>query len=213
MRIVSLFLALCFSLNVMASTGTIQQLEKSLNEYQYSLSVEWDQKDQAFYDARTQEFFGKIEKLIKEDGLTKEEILAFASLKAKNKELIDALKLKLSLLDKNVSAEELSRVVAEVTNDLYSKGASWNGEILFPVIGIIIVVAVLGYSYWWDANHECVKTESVYTCNTYDSCTGMSVGGLRNPYHAGPIMPNPSCIGFPITHCGWGEACTEYVKK
>jgi hypothetical protein len=212
MRIVSLLVAICFSFNVMASTGTIQQLESSLNDYQYSLSVEWDQKDQAFYDAKTAEFFAKLDKLIKEDGLTKEEILAFAALKLNNKPLVDAIKLKMSLF-KNTSAEDLASMISESSKDMYAKGASWNGEIIFPAIGVLIAVAIVGYSYWWDAHHECVATDTVYMCNTYNSCTGMSTMGTYSPYWTGIPNNSPNCINFPQTYCGYQTVCTEYVEK
>ena len=75
MRFVSLLVAFCFSLNVMASTGTIQELEKHMDDYQYALSVEWDQQDQAFYDAQTKVFFAKMATLISEGGLSQAEVV------------------------------------------------------------------------------------------------------------------------------------------
>lgn len=52
MKLTALLLTFCFSLNVMASTGTVQELERHLDEYQYALTVEWDQKDQSFYQTQ-----------------------------------------------------------------------------------------------------------------------------------------------------------------
>lgn len=213
MRIVSLFVAFCFSLNVMASTGTIQQLESSLNDYQYSLSVEWDQKDQKFYDAKTQQFYASIEKLIKEDGLSKEQLLGFVELKVKNQDFVNALKLKMSLLSNGASAEELSKMVAETSKEMYAKGASWNGEIIMPVIAVLVIVAIVGYSYYWESKHECVRTESVYRCDTYNSCTGLNSMGMRDPYFYGVSNYDSSCISFPRTHCGYQNVCTEWVEK
>lgn len=212
MRIVSLFVALCFSLNVMASTGSIQELEATMNDYQYALSVEWNQKDQAFYDAKTQEFFSKIDRLIKEEGLTQEEIIAFASTKSKNKALVDAIKLKASLF-KNASAEDLSALVAQASKEMYAKGASWNGEVIMPVLGVLVVVAFIGYSVWWDAHHECVKSDSVYMCSTYNSCTGQVVGGYYAPGWSGIPNYSPYCVNFPQTYCGYQNVCTQYVEK
>lgn len=212
MRIVSLLVAICFSFNVMASTGTIQELEASLNDYQYSLSVEWDQKDQAFYDAKTQEFFAKIEKLIKEDGLTQEQLLSFAAMKINNKALVNAIKLKASLL-KNATAEDLASMISESSKDMYSKGASWNGEIIIPVVGVLVAVAFVGYTVWWEAHHECVASETVYMCETYNSCTGRSAMGTYSPYWTGIPNNSPYCVNFPQTYCGYQNVCTEYVKK
>src|SRR5665648_142236 len=101
MRIISLFVAFCFSVNVMASTGTVQQLERYIDDYQFALSVEWDQKDQAFYETQTADFFTNLEKLIKEEGLTQQQIMALVETKVGNKKIIEALKLKLTLLAGN----------------------------------------------------------------------------------------------------------------
>jgi L-rhamnose isomerase len=46
MKIISLVLALCLSLNVFAASGTHKELELLIDSYQFDLSVEWDQKDQ-----------------------------------------------------------------------------------------------------------------------------------------------------------------------
>lgn len=212
MRFMFLIVAFCFSFNVMASTGTIQELESALNSYQYSLSVEWDQKDQKFYDSKTQEFFSKIEKLIKDNKLTQEELVAFASERVKKPELVEALKLRTSLLDQNASAEELTKMILESSNEMYSKGASWNGDVIVPYIGVIILVAILAYAKWYDDHHQCVKSETVYVCETYNSCTGLTPSGIRSAGFFGFPNYDASCISFPMQYCGYQTMCTEVVK-
>lgn len=211
MRLVSLFVALCFSVNVMASTGTVQELERHLDDYHYALSVDWDQKDQKFYDAKTNEFFAKIQKLIKEDGLSKDQIMTLVNNKVPNKAVVDALKLKLSLLAKGSSAEELAVIVKESSKDFYVQGASWNGSVVFPVAIGLLVAAVIGYSIWWDANHECVAYESQYVCNTYNNCH-YNGGGYYDPYYGGSYG-GTYCYGTPYTTCGYADVCTQYAKK
>lgn len=216
MRIVSLIVAFCFSLNVMASTGTIQELEKHMDDYQYALSVEWDQQDQAFYEAQTKEFFGKMAKLIKEDGLSQEQVLKLVELKTKNKAALEALKLKVSLLAKDASAEELANIVKESAKDLYSQGASWNGEVVFSVAIGIVLVGVLAYSVWWSATHECVKYENQYVCNTYSNCYysgGSTAGGYSYDVWGNWVQPGYTCYGPARTTCGYADVCTEYAKK
>ncbi len=210
MRLVSLFVALCFSVNVMASTGTVQELERHLDDYHYALSVEWDQKDQKFYDAKTNEFFAKLQTLIKEDGLSQDQIMTLVNNKVPNKAVVDALKLKLSLLSKGASAEELAAIVKESSKDFYSQGASWNGSVVFPVAIGLLVAAVIGYSIWWDANHECVAYESQYVCNTYNNCHYS--GGSYDPYYGGSYG-GTYCYGSQYTTCGYADVCTQYAKK
>lgn len=211
MRIVSLLVAFCFSLNVMASTGTVAELERAMDDYHYNLSVEWDQKDQKFYDAQTKAFFAKLEKLIKEDGMSQSEIMNLVEKKANNKAVVDALKLKLTLLSKGASAEEMAAIVRESAKDMYSQGASWNGSVVVPVVIGLLVAAVIGYSIWWDATHECVAWESQYVCNTYNDC--YYGGGYYDPYYGGGYYGGSYCYGSSYTTCGYADVCVEYAKK
>jgi hypothetical protein len=207
MRIVSLLVAFCFSFNVMASTGSIQELERVLDDYHYSLSVDWDQKDQKFYEKTTAEFFGKLEKLIKEQGLSKDQLIDLVEKKTNNKSVVNALKMKMSLQEKASSAEELISIVKESSKDIYSQGASWNGQILINASVVLLVAAAIGYAIWWDASHECVQYESQYVCNTYNNCT--YGGGYYDPYYG----YGQYCYGNTYTTCGYANVCTEYAKK
>jgi hypothetical protein len=205
MRFVSLLVAFCFSLNVMASTGTVQELERSLDDYHYALSVEWDQKDPAFYAAQTAEFFGKLQKLIKEEGLSQEQIMTVVENKVNNKAVIEALKLKLSLLADSSNPEAIAKVIQESSKDFYATGASWSGEIIFPVVIGLIIAGVIGYSIWWKASHKCVSYERRYVCDTYTSCYGGYYGG---GYYSGGY-----CYGNTYTSCGYANVCTQYARK
>jgi hypothetical protein len=212
MRFLSLLVAFCFTFNVLASTGTVQELERVLDDYQYSLSVEWDQKDQKFYDVKTKEFFSKLEQLIKEEGLSQEQIMTLVNKKANNKALVEALKLKLSLMGKNISNEDLIKLINESTKDMYSRGASWNGQIIIPVAIGLLIAAVVGYALWWDANHVCVAWENQYVCNTYNNCPS-SAGGYYDPYNGG-YYGGQYCYGpLYTTTCGYQDVCTQYEKK
>lgn len=212
MRFLSLLVAFCFTFNVLASTGTVQELERVLDDYQYSLSVEWDQKDQKFYDVKTKEFFSKLEQLIKEEGLSQEQIMTLVNKKANNKALVEALKLKLSLMGKNISNEDLIKLINESTKDMYSRGASWNGQIIIPVAIGLLIAAVVGYALWWDANHVCVAWENQYVCNTYNNCPS-SAGGYYDPYNGG-YYGGHYCYGpLYTTTCGYQDVCTQYEKK
>ena len=216
MRFVSLLVAFCFSLNVMASTGTIQELERHMDDYQYALSVEWDQKDQAFYEAQSKIFFEKMSKLISEQGLSQEEVLKMVEAKSKNKVALEALKLKLSVLSKNATPEELANIVKEASKDLYSQGASWNGEVVFSVALGLVLVGALVYSIWWSATHECVAYENRYVCVEDTNCyySGGSVsGGYQYDMWGNWVAPGYTCYGPSRTVCGYQDVCTEYAKK
>ena len=206
MKFISLLIAFCFSLNVMAASGTIQELERHMDEYQYALTVDWDQKDEAFYDQQTQIFFERMETLIKA-GLSQKDLELLIAKRMNNTKALEALKLKINLLAKNASAEDLVRVVKDANKDIYSQGASWNGYTVVPVIVGGLIIAALAYGFWWDANHECVAYENQYVCNTYNSCNGQ--------VYYGPTYYGSTTCTFPIsqTTCGYADVCTEYRKK
>ena len=73
MKFLSLLLCLCLSMNVFSSTK-FQDLEKSLDEYHFALTVEWDQKDKEFYNAQTEKFFTAV----RNSGLSQSEIISFS---------------------------------------------------------------------------------------------------------------------------------------
>lgn len=210
MRFLSLLVAFCLTFNVMAASGTVSEFEKALDDFHYSLSVEWDQQDQAFYDAKTKEFFSKMESMIKNDGLSKDQIMTVVSNRVKNPKVVEALKLKAALMGKAASAEELAKMIKESTNEMYSQGASWNGQVIVPVVIGVLVVAAIGYAVWWGATHECVRYESQYGCQTYNDC--YYSGGYYDPYYGG-YYGGSYCYGGSYTTCGYRDVCVEYAKK
>ena len=83
MRLISALLCFCLTFNVMAASGTVQELERALDEYQYSLTVEWDQKDAAFMTEKTEAFYQTLAVLMQK-GLTEKEIMDLVAKKSKN---------------------------------------------------------------------------------------------------------------------------------
>ncbi len=109
---ISLLVAFCFTLNVFASTGTIQQFERALDDYHYSLSVDWDQKDNKFHEQKTLELFNKIQDLMSKSGLTQSQIISLLEKKMHSKAEVEALNLKLALIGNSVSPQELAGMEA-----------------------------------------------------------------------------------------------------
>jgi hypothetical protein len=199
MRMISLIVAFCFSFNVMASTGTLQEFERLLDNYHYDLTVEWNQKDQNFYNLKTQDFFSQTEKLIRDKGLSEKDIISIVENKSSNKELIEAMTLKFSMM-KNFSLEEMLQSIKASSKDMYSEGASWNGYWIAPVAMILIIGGIIGYSVWWGNNHVCVETDTRYICRSHNNCYPSS-----NHY-------GQTCYSN-YTTCGYQEVCTNYEKK
>ncbi|MES2527220.1 MAG: hypothetical protein V4598_09030 [Bdellovibrionota bacterium] len=190
-KLFSLLLVLCFSANVFA--GSTAGLERALDEYQFALTVEWDQKDQKVYQAKTDAFFAEMAKIIASEGLSREEIVSVAEAKMKNKAQLEALKLKLALAGKAGSTQELGKVLQESVKDMYASGASWNGDAVLPVLGGIAIAALLGYVIWFHATHECVAYDERWECSSTSRCDDWGC--------------------YTDESCGWQSYCTQYVKK
>lgn len=210
-KIISFFLLICLTTNVFASTGTVQALEAHLDEYQYALTVDWDQKDQKFYDTATEAFFQKMQVLITDGHLTKAEVLTMVEKKSANKNAVEALKLKFTLLSMQDSPKALAQAIKDSSKEMYSQGASWNGEVMIPLGIGLVIIAVLAYKWWWDANHKCVSWEERYDCSssTWDdrSCSTVTdVDGYESE----------ECDYYwqqeVTTTCGPMNFCTQYEK-
>ena len=203
MKFLAFFLSLCITLNVFAATlSPVQELERQMDEFHYTLAVEWDQKDQKFYDAKTDEFIAKVAELIKTQGLTKEDILSLSERKVKDKKALEAIKLKMSLLSSEATAEELISSLKDSSKEFYSKGASWIGGIDPIIAGFIgVFVLAIGYSIWWSATHECAEWGEEYQCESYMSCAGYySAGG--------------ECLAYTQEQdCDYVDVCKRWVKK
>lgn len=192
-RLIAFILLFTFTFNVFASTGTLQELEKSLDEYQYALTVEWDQKDMQFQEAQSKILFAKISALMAQ-GLTSAEIVKLAEQKISNKETLAAMRVKLAMAGEVKSSEELAKLLSDTSKDFYKKGASWSGSIdATTALFVIAGVALLAYAVWFSATHECVAWDQRWDCteNTYYDDYG----------------------SYTDSSCGWEDYCVEWVKK
>ncbi len=193
MKLMSLFVALCFSMNVFAASGTLDALEKHLDDYHYAMSVEWDQKDMKFQEAKTKELFAQMEKLIRTEGLTQEQILKLVEKKTNNSAAVEALKAKLSIMNIGTS-DELIQIMRDSSEDMYAQGASWNGSVIVPVAVGLVIVATLGFALWWSATHECSEYKTETKCTIQTTCGG--------------TFPGVSCRDEEV--CFNNDVCTDY---
>lgn len=160
MKILSFLLILSLSLNSFAATGSLSELERVIDEYQYSVSVEWDQKDQAAFDELNLAFVKSAKQILSQSSLTREEILQLAEKRLGGKKEFEALKLKMNLRKAPTSDEETVALVQEISKDFYQKGASWNGNVVLTVgivVGIIAAFVALNYLLQSMATHKCVE--------------------------------------------------------
>jgi hypothetical protein len=163
MKIFTIIVCFIFSFNVLA--GSLAEIEKGLDEYQYAVTVEWDQKDKKFYEEKTQIFFNAIHACLA-SGVTKNDILSLVEKKTKNRADFESLKLKMNLLSPQAAtSNELAQLLKMSSNDFYSSGASWDGEVTVYVGFGIVFAALLGYAIWHEIKYECVAWESYRDCD------------------------------------------------
>jgi hypothetical protein len=154
----------------------ISELESSFDAYNYALTVEWDQADQKFYNEKTDLFLKEISEIVVSKGVTKEEVLNLVEKKVASKELVDAMKLKLSMMG-TVNAEDLASVLKENSKDFYLRGASWNSDGLLTAAYITGGAVLLGFIIWFSFTYKCVAYDyrpkaGCNTSNCYEKyCT------------------------------------------
>jgi len=173
MRLIALLLSFCLSGQVMASP-----IQKALNDlvdqYEYQMTVEWDQENDVFSQKATQSFFDELSKL-SQNGLTEKDILEVLSSKSLSQKQIEALKLQLKPLVSSVNRnEELAHVISQYSKQTYQNGASWNGSVIVMAGVGVVVAALLGYGIWFSATHTCVAYDQRQTCGWYPTYYGGS---------------------------------------
>ena len=70
MKMMSILLLLCLSFNALASTGSFAEFKSIMDDYEYSMNVEWDQADPVFFQRQMKETSDKLEALTSR-GLTR----------------------------------------------------------------------------------------------------------------------------------------------
>lgn len=204
MKIFTIILTLIFTMNTFASSMSVGalELEKAFDEYQFAITVEWDQKDSKFYDEQTEALFGKLTTLMQEHGLKKEDILSFTEKKSNSTKELEALKLKFNLLPSTATPKELVQVLKSNSQSLYSRGASWNGEILVQKLFGVVIVAFLLHAIWFSATHECTEyRDGDLICK--NEIIGSGTDSLGNTFY----------IYSTYETCEYERVCANWVKK
>lgn len=171
MKFIALVLSFCLSFNVLAARGTVAELDKHIDEFQYALTVEWDQKDQRVYEKETSVFYEKISSLMAR-GLTQQDIMRVLEKRVADKDTLEAMKLKVTMLDKVNSEKDLAMLLETEASKMYASGASWNGEAYMQYGLIALAVIGIGYYIWFHATHKCNSYNSAYTCSNTSEVYG-----------------------------------------
>lgn len=145
-RMSTLFLALAFVTSASASTVGPQAVQSVIQEFNYSISVEWDQKDPAFYKAQVEKLKSELAAL-QADGVPMSDIIAASVSSIKDAKLAADMKAALEVVQAGkLGIEEAQAMVFEAARNSNSRGASWSSDVYMfigPIIGIALVLALL----------------------------------------------------------------------
>jgi hypothetical protein len=133
------------------STARQNELKSSFDSLNYSLNVEWNQKDTKFFNDAVSNFESEIATL-QHEGLTQQELLSYALGKAETQNAKDEInKLAKVISDSQMSPEEARAFVISKIDTTYSHGASWSGKIMGMSAGYFIatVIVVAGLVHYY----------------------------------------------------------------
>lgn len=172
-RIIAFMLMLSI-FTVHAHANTQEGLKAAFDELNYSLTVEWDQKDKAFHEAQMSKFTAALRDL-QAKGLTQAQLVEFAKSQVKNAQVAKDLETAFNMIQINkMSQAEANKYILETMKKSYSAGASWSGEVfVYLAVGVLILAIAVaiaaggsngGGNYGGGSN--CYY-DDVYVCDTY----------------------------------------------
>jgi hypothetical protein len=205
MKFLCWLLMLCLVSNAFAASASTADLSSVFNEYEYALTVEWDQKDKAMEQKITSEFFSKVDGLFKAKGLTAEAVEAFLVERIHDKSKLASIKAQVNLLSfKAESTSELAQLLSQNASSMRLEGANWNGSTLTLQIGALVLLAgLLAYSIYFNLNNYCSKKKEWTDCGWLDTqdC-GYDYDGDYHCWDSGSEYV-----------CSDHESCEEYTKR
>ncbi len=171
MKLFTLLLSLTLSFSIFASTSKLGAL---IDEHQYFLTVEWDQKDQSAYEAKSREFGNQFNEILKTENMSRTDVLEVFKARIVNPKVAERLAMRLNLLPQNPGADALKAIIDETKKDLYAQGAAWNGDIDWGMVGMLVgLVVVIAAATWYgqsqSAKTYCDYDSTSYGCADYES--------------------------------------------
>lgn len=140
--------AMCMSVSVLANVDA--KIAPVFEELEYKLSVEWDQKDQAFYKSAVQNFETNLTEL-SNDGVSPSEVLNYLQSNIKDQKVAGELaELVASIDTEKMTLEESKVLVKEYVDGMKNTGANYSGYYSYDY-GLFYVMfgGVLFYTYWY----------------------------------------------------------------
>ena len=152
------------NVHAVAPVSHAKSLSNAYDSLNFALTVEWDQKDEAFHFSQVKKFEKTILNLQK-NGLTSKELLSFAKGKIKNQTAKKELDTLFNVVEINrLTNEEARNFILETVKRNQSTGSNWLGKKKKSAfLGLLIVLAlVVAISVNADDDSENEDPEKCY---------------------------------------------------
>ncbi len=159
-------------------------LDSAIDNLQYKLTVEWDQKDVSVQKKILSDFTAELDQL-KKQGVTDQEIFNSLSAKAFDAQTSkDIENLAKYAKSNNLDGKQVRKLVIDYANKSQKLGTSWSSEATFGVIigvvlAIVLIAALTGHvsastggSGYYSSGSNCSDScyydaYGYYYCDTY----------------------------------------------
>jgi hypothetical protein len=144
MKTAFLSMLMALTLSAQAMAGSANSLKNTFDEFNYAVTVEWDQKDSAFYDQQVKLLESNLMAL-QEAGLENEELITLGLSQVKDSNLQEEA----NEILQHISNDEISEVEARdlllsFQDKNYSQGANWSGNTVITAgVAVVVVIGVV----------------------------------------------------------------------
>lgn len=152
-RICTLFMAFAFVTTATAGTIGQDSVREAINEFNYSVKVEWDQQDRDFYQAQVKKLESQIAGF-RAAGMSNAEIVKAAVSNVQDQKLASELIAALNVVQSSdLSAEDAQKMIFEAVRSNGNQGANWTGGTTL-IVGVVLVGLILAAAL---AGGSCVE--------------------------------------------------------
>ncbi len=135
-------LVICTLFTFQALAGSHDGLKAAFDEFNYAVTVEWDQKDASVYSEHMNVLKDRIIEL-QEQGLTNQELINFGISNVSDAKLkVEARQVLNLIASEELTESESLTLLNSIQKSFYSKGASWSGST--TVIAASVIVITIG---------------------------------------------------------------------
>jgi hypothetical protein len=171
MKFLTWILLFCFATQAMSATVK-DGLELAMNDFEYDMVVEWDQKDAAKAAEFSKKFTDKLEALYQQ-GLSNDVLMNYVESRVKDKSQLAAIRASSALAAKDgSSSQNIAKVLQDNMTKFGDRGASWTGGVAYTAViaGLLAVAALIVYQLVWNSKHRCGRAQMEEHCGEETVC-------------------------------------------